>query len=94
MGGAALLPLTSRLIELLLSESFDLPAAGEAFGRHAGGVAVWVAGSTFVQAALEAFFLPAFFGLFYVDLRVRRGALAAERRLRAARRARARRGGR
>ena len=90
VGGAALLPLLSRLVEMMISGSFDFSALGDVFAGHSGGIAVWIAGSTFIQFAMEVFFTPVFFGLFYVDLRVRGGALAAARRLRAQRRARAR----
>jgi len=75
--GVVLLPLVSRLIGLAVGDSFELADLAEVFRRSLVGIAVGVGGSAFIQAALEAFFLPVFFGLFYVDLKVRKGELAA-----------------
>jgi hypothetical protein len=78
--GAALLPLLSRLIGSILggsSEPFQL--AGLLSGT-AAWIAVGVAGGTFIQSALQAFFLPAFFGQFYIDLKVRQVELAVPQR--------------
>jgi hypothetical protein len=78
--GAALLPLLSRLVSSLLSESPKPFPPAELLSGSAVWIAVAVAGSTFVQAALVAFFMPAFFGQFYIDLKVRRGELAMPQR--------------
>jgi hypothetical protein len=78
--GVALLPLVSRMVGLALENNFDLAELAEVFRRSIVGIGVGVAGSTFIQAALGAFFLPAFYGLFYVDLKVRKGELPEARR--------------
>jgi len=78
--GAALLPLLSRLVSSLLSESLGPFPKAELLSGNAVWIAMAVAGSTFIQAALEAFFMPAFFGQFYIDLKVRRGELAMPQR--------------
>jgi hypothetical protein len=79
--GAALLPLLSRLISALLSDSLEPFLAAGLLGGSAVWIAVAVAASTLIQAALAAFFMPAFFGQFYIDLKVRRGELVMPRRL-------------
>jgi len=78
--GAALLPMVSRAARLAMGDSFELADIAELLRSGAVGVGIGVAGSAFIQAALGAFFLPAFFGLFYVDLKVRRGELPGTRR--------------
>jgi len=78
--GAALLPLLSRLIGSILggsSEPFQLPGL---LRGSAAWIAAAVAGGAFIQSALQAFFLPGFFGQFYIDLKVRRGELAVPQR--------------
>jgi hypothetical protein len=77
--GVAMLPLVSRLVSLALGEHFELADLAEALRRSAVGIAVGTAGSTFLQAALGAFFLPAFYGLFFIDLKVRKGELPESR---------------
>ena len=81
--GAALLPLVSRLIGHTLNGTFEPADLAQVFRGGAWGLAVGVGGSAFIQATLEAFFLPPFFGLFYVDLKVRRGELPERRPRRA-----------
>ena len=78
--GAALLPFLSRLVSSFLSESTGPFPPAELLSGSTVWIAVAVAGSTFIQAALQAFFLPAFFGQFYIDLKVRRGELAMPQR--------------
>ena len=78
--GVALLPMVSRIVSLAMEGSFELSDMAEVFRRSAVGIGVGAAGSTFIQAALGAFFLPAFYGLFYVDLKVRKGELPESRR--------------
>jgi hypothetical protein len=48
--------------------------------RGAPWIAAAVAGSIFIRAAIEVFFMPAFFGQFYIDLKVRKGELEAAQR--------------
>jgi hypothetical protein len=91
--GVALLPLLSRLIGLILGNSLEPSRVAELLRRGAVLIAVAVAGSAFIRAAIEAFFMPVFFGQFYIDLKVRKGELAlpqrrAERRVPRARRER------
>jgi len=81
--GAALLPLVSRLVGLTLNGNFETAELMQIFQGGAWGLAIGVGGSTFIQAALGAFFLPAFFGLFYIDLKVRGGELPERRPRRA-----------
>jgi hypothetical protein len=78
--GIALLPLVSRLIGMVLSDSFEASQVADLVRRSATWIAVAVAGSTFIRAAVEAFFMPVFFGQFYIDLKVRRGELETPRR--------------
>jgi hypothetical protein len=80
--GVAMLPLVSRMAGLALEGNLELSDLAEAFRRSVLGIAVGSAGSTFLQAAMGAFFLPAFYGLFYVDLKVRKGELPAARQTR------------
>ncbi len=77
--GVAMLPLVSRMVNLALGDSFELADLAEVFRRSVVGIAVGTAGSTFLQAALGAFFLPAFYGLFFIDLKVRKGELPENR---------------
>jgi hypothetical protein len=78
--GVVLLPVLSRLVSALLSGSLESFQARGLLGGSAVWVAVAVAAGTFIRATLEAFFMPAFFGQFYVDLKVRRGELATPQR--------------
>jgi len=78
--GVAMLPLVSRMVSLALEDNFQLADLAEVFRRSVTAIAVGTAGSSFLQAALGAFFLPAFYGLFYVDLKVRKGELPETRR--------------
>jgi hypothetical protein len=77
--GAALLPLMSKLIGRALDNSFEAAGLAEVFRSAGVGLAIGVGGGTFIQAAIEAFFLPVFFGLFYIDLKVRKGELPTKR---------------
>jgi hypothetical protein len=77
--GVAFLPLVSRMVGQALENSFELSDMAEVFRLGGLSIGIGVAGSTFIQAALGAFFLPAFFGLFYVDLKVRKGELPESR---------------
>jgi hypothetical protein len=76
VSGVALLPLVSRLIGLVLGNSLEPSQMAELFRSSAVWIAVAVAGSAFIRAAIEAFFMPAFFGQYYIDLKVRKGELA------------------
>jgi hypothetical protein len=80
LSGTALLPLVSRLIGMVLSGSFEASQAADLVRGGATWIAVASAGSIFIQAALEVFFMPAFFGQFYIDLKVRKGELETARR--------------
>jgi hypothetical protein len=80
LSGIALMPLISRLIGMLLNGSFEASQAAGLLRRNATLIAVAAAGSTFIRAALEVFFMPAFFGQFYIDLKVRKGELEATQR--------------
>jgi hypothetical protein len=82
--GIAFLPLVSRMIRLAMENSFELSDMAEVFRLSVVGIGVGAAGSTFIQAAVGAFFLPAFYGLFYVDLKMRKGELPAARQARRA----------
>jgi hypothetical protein len=77
--GVAFLPLVSRMVSLALENSFEISDMAEVFRLSGVSIGIGVAGSTFIQAALGAFFLPAFYGLFYVDLKVRKGELPESR---------------
>jgi hypothetical protein len=77
--GVAMLPLVSRMVGLAAEGRLELADLAEVFRRSVVGIALGTAGSTFLQAALGAFFLPAFYGLFYVDLKVRKGELPVAR---------------
>ena len=77
--GVAFLPLVSRMVSLALENSFEISDMAEVFRISGVSIGIGVAGSTFIQAALGAFFLPAFYGLFYVDLKVRKGELPESR---------------
>jgi hypothetical protein len=77
--GVAMLPLVSRMVNLAMEGNFELSDLVEVFRRSGVSLAVGTAGSTFLQAALGAFFLPAFYGLFYIDLKVRKGELPDSR---------------
>lgn len=83
--GVAFLPLVSRLVGHTMEGSFEVSDMVEVFRASVVSIGIGIAGSTFIQAALGAFFLPAFYGLFYVDLKVRKGELPASRPARAAR---------
>jgi hypothetical protein len=77
--GVAMLPLVSRLVGLALEGNLELSDMAEVFRRSVVGIALGSAGSRFLQATMGAFFLPAFYGLFYVDLKVRKGELPQRR---------------
>jgi hypothetical protein len=77
--GAALLPMVSRLVGLALGESSGAADTAEVFRSSAVGLSVGVAAGTFIQAAIHAFFLPVFYGLFYIDLKVHKGELTPRR---------------
>jgi hypothetical protein len=77
--GVAMLPLVSRMVGLLMEGNLEMADLAEVFRSAGVGIGIGAAGSTFIQAALSAFFLPAFYGLFYVDLKVRKGELPASR---------------
>ncbi len=77
--GVAFLPLVSRMVSLYMDSSFEMSDLVEVFRASVVGIGIGTAGSTFIQAALGAFFLPAFYGLFYVDLKVRKGELPESR---------------
>jgi hypothetical protein len=76
VSGVALLSLVSRLIGLVSGDSPEPSQVAELLRSSAVWIAVAVAGSAFIRAAIEAFFMPAFFGQYYIDLKVRKGELA------------------
>jgi len=77
--GVAMLPLVSRMVGLLMEGDLEMADLAEVFRSAGVGIGIGAAGSTFIQAALNAFFLPAFYGLFFVDLKVRKGELPESR---------------
>jgi hypothetical protein len=77
--GVAFLPLVSRMVSLTLEGSFEMSDLVEVFRASVVSIGIGMAGSSFLQAAMGAFFLPVFYGLFYVDLKVRKGELPESR---------------
>lgn len=83
--GAVLLPMVSRLIGQALGDSSGAGDMMEILRASSVALSAGMAAGTFIQSALQAFFLPVFFGLFYIDLKVRKGELIPRRADRPAR---------
>ncbi|MFP4549666.1 MAG: hypothetical protein ACLFNT_02590 [Spirochaetales bacterium] len=72
--GASLVPISANIFDLVLSDTASEQAVLQAFSNTTP-LSIAIALATIVQQLISLIFVPVFYALFYIDLKVRHGEL-------------------